>query len=414
MSTPVAAERDRRLEFFYGVVHGIPKDEGVSTPMTDRTLKFGLFLPPLHATGQSPTLSLQRDLQLVEHLDRLGFDEAWVGEHHSGGTETIASPEVFIAAAAERTSRIKLGTGVNSLPYHNPFILADRIMMLDHLTRGRMMFGVGPGQLTSDAHMIGIDPNEQRRMMEESFEVIMALFAGRTVTKKTDWFDLRDARLQHRRYSDFEIAVAASISPTGPKLAGRHGVGLMSLAATNPAGFDALAKHWSIMEQQAAANDTTVNRSQWRMVGPVHIAETEKQAIEDVRFGFERSYDYMAHVIPLGETKTDFEGRVNDMKESGLAVIGTVEQAIAQFERLIDQSGGFGTFLVFGGDLADYQQTLRSYELLAQYVMPHFQNQLTPLRESNEWITGADHKFVNQTVAAINKSIKEFAPDGRS
>ena len=145
-------------------------------------LRFGIFLPPMHLVGTNPTLNLQRDLELIEHLDRLGYDEAWIGEHHSRGFETIASPEVMIAAAAERTRHIKLGTGVSSLPYHHPLVLADRIVMLDHLTRGRMMFGVGPGQLTTDATMLGIDTNEQRRMMEESFDVMMALFKGETVT----------------------------------------------------------------------------------------------------------------------------------------------------------------------------------------------------------------------------------------
>ena len=77
-------------------------------------LRFGTFLAPFHAAGENPTLALQRDLELVEHLDRLGFDEAWIGEHHSAGSEIIASPEIFIAAAAERTRHIKLGTGVTS------------------------------------------------------------------------------------------------------------------------------------------------------------------------------------------------------------------------------------------------------------------------------------------------------------
>src|SRR6478672_9675121 len=112
-------------------------------------LRFGAFVAPHHAVGQNPTLALQRDLELVEHLDRLDFDEVWIGEHHSSGSEIIGSPEVFIAAAAERTQRIRLGTGVNSLPYHHPFILADRWAFLSHLTRGRAMFGAGPGSLTS-------------------------------------------------------------------------------------------------------------------------------------------------------------------------------------------------------------------------------------------------------------------------
>src|SRR5271170_3036430 len=102
-------------------------------------MKFGAFLSPWHAPGQNPTRALHRDLELVEHMDRLGFDEVWIGEHHSGGFELIGSPEVFIAAAAERTRHIKLGTGVASVPYHHPLILADRMVLLDHLTRGRVM-----------------------------------------------------------------------------------------------------------------------------------------------------------------------------------------------------------------------------------------------------------------------------------
>ena len=184
---------------------------GTNGARSGEGLRFGIFLPPMHPVGQNPTLLMQRDLQLIEHLDALGYDEAWIGEHHSSGFETIASPEVFIAAAAERTRHIKLGTGVNSLPYHHPLILADRIVMLDHLTRGRMMFGVGPGQLTSDAYMLGIDPDEQRRMMEESFDVVMALFRGEVVTAKTDWFTINEGRLQLRPYSKFDAVLIALI-----------------------------------------------------------------------------------------------------------------------------------------------------------------------------------------------------------
>ena len=109
-------------------------------------LRFGIFLAPFHPVGQNPTLALERDLQLIEHLDALGLDEAWFGEHHSAGYEIIASPEVFIAAVAQRTKHIRLGTGVSSLPYHQPFMLADRMVLLDHLTRGRVMLGVGPAR----------------------------------------------------------------------------------------------------------------------------------------------------------------------------------------------------------------------------------------------------------------------------
>ena len=108
-------------------------------------MKFGLFLGPFHTASENPTLALERDLELTQWLDTLGFDEVWVGEHHSAGWETIASPEIFIATAAERTRHIKLGTGVISLPYHHPYMVAERMVLLDHLTRGRLLMGVGPG-----------------------------------------------------------------------------------------------------------------------------------------------------------------------------------------------------------------------------------------------------------------------------
>src|SRR5437899_261573 len=236
---------------------------------------FGIFMAPFHPVGENPTTALHRDLELIEWLDQLGYDEAWIGEHHSAGFEIIASPEVFIAAAAERTKRIRLGTGVSSLPYHHPLMLADRMVLLDHLTRGRVMLGCGPGALPSDAFMMGIDPERQRAMMEESLEAILLLLDGeKPVTMQTDWFSLNDARLQLRPYTPggFEIGVAAQVSPSGPRLAGRFGLALLSLGATNVGGFDVLGQHWNVMEERAAEFNTTVERGKWRLVGPMHLA----------------------------------------------------------------------------------------------------------------------------------------------
>src|SRR6202034_4436048 len=202
-------------------------------------MRNGIFLAPFHPLDQDPTEALHRALELLENLDRLGYEEAWIGEHHSAGYEIIASPEVFIAAAAQRTRHIRLGTGVSSLPYHHPFMLADRLVLLDHLTRGRLMIGVGPGALPSDAYMMGIDPAKQRDMMEESLEAILLLLAGdEPVTMDTEWFTLVGARLQMRPYQrPFpEGAVAAQISPAGPGAAGKFDRGLLSIGPTSAAG----------------------------------------------------------------------------------------------------------------------------------------------------------------------------------
>src|SRR5256884_5583583 len=174
-------------------------------------MRFGIFLAPFHPVGQNPTAALQRDLEMIVRLDELGYHEAWIGEHHSAGYEIIASPEVFIANVAARTKHIKLGTGVSSLPYHHPLLLADRMVLLDHLTRGRVMFGVGPGALTSDALMLGIDPGQQRPRMDEAMGIIMRLLTeAEPITYEGEWFTLRNARLHLRPYTQPHIPIAVA------------------------------------------------------------------------------------------------------------------------------------------------------------------------------------------------------------
>ncbi|WP_326835305.1 LLM class flavin-dependent oxidoreductase [Amycolatopsis rhabdoformis] len=346
-------------------------------------LKFGIFLAPVHKPGQNPALALQRDLELVEHLDRLGYDEAWIGEHHSAGSEIIASPEIFIAAAAERTRTIKLGTGVTSISYHNPLWVADRMVLLDHLTRGRVMLGVGPGSLPTDSSMIGLTPTQTRQILEENLDLIVRLLAGETVSAKTATHELVDARLQLRPYSeDFEIAVAAVASPTGARLAGKHGLGLLSIGATLTAdGFNALAQHWSVMEERAAAFGQTVDRSGWRLVGPFHLAETQEQAYRDVEHGIEHWFEYFSHVAAFPQFAVS-GGNIKEMIDfintSGVGVIGTAEQARAQVQRLVDQSGGFGSMLLMAHDWATPEATRHSYEIFQRDVAPHFQGQAQP------------------------------------
>ena len=375
-------------------------------------LKFGIFLAPFHPVGQNPTLALERDLQLIEHLDALGFDEAWFGEHHSAGYEIIASPEVFIAAAAQRTRTIRLGTGVSSLPYHHPFMLADRLVLLDHLTRGRLMIGVGPGALPSDAFMMGIDPARQRDMMEESLEAILLLLAGEEpVTMETDWFTLVQARLQLRPYQRPypEVAVAAQVSPAGPRAAGRFGCSLLSIGATSAGGFDILGHHWDVVEERAAEFGTTVDRSKWRLVGPMHIADTKEQAIADVEFGLAQWVDYFQRVaaLPLAPDTANHETLVDALNASGFAVIGTVEDAVNQVERLRKQSNGFGTFLLMGHEWADTGPTRHSYELIARYVAPEFQGSAQSLTASRDWAAESRPEFIGAAGAAVMSAIQK-------
>src|ERR1700761_5144126 len=251
-----------------------------------KRMKFGIFLAPFHRVGENPTLALKRDMELVQLLDRLGYEEAWIGEHHSFGRELIADPVVFMAAAAERTRRIKLGTGVLSVPYHHPLMVADRMVQLDHMTEGRVMLGVGPGALTSDAHMMGIPTVEQRRRMGEGLDAIMRLLrGGELVNMKTDWFELNNARLQLNTFSDppLPVAAAPSFTPSGPTAAGKHGIGLLSVAGVDDEAFE---RTWGWAEEAAEESGQTISRDHWKVVVPIHVAETRKQALAETDEGF--------------------------------------------------------------------------------------------------------------------------------
>ncbi|MDT7552442.1 MAG: limonene 1,2-monooxygenase, partial [Pseudonocardiales bacterium] len=343
----------------------------------------------------------RRCVELAEHLDRLGFDEIWFGEHHSGGTEIVASPELIIAAAAERTTHIRLGTGVISLPYHHPFQVAERITQLSHMTRGRVMFGAGPGQLPTDAAMFGIDATALRPRMEESLDVIVRLLAGETVNAKSEWFSLVDAKLQLAPVGDLQTSVVGTVSPSGPKLAGRYGLGLMSLAATDPTGNDQLPVHWGIVQEEAARRGHTVDRSRWRLMGPMHIAGTEERARRNCDYGLRWQYEYLSHITPSAIGVPDSTDELADVLNStGRGVIGTPDMAAAQIQRLIDRSGGFGTYLFQGADFASWPDTLRSYELFAEEVIPRFTGHLDRIMTSYDHVLAETDSNRAATTAA--------------
>ncbi|HYM32669.1 MAG TPA: LLM class flavin-dependent oxidoreductase [Candidatus Cybelea sp.] len=357
--------------------------------MTAIPLRHGIFLAPFHPVDEDPTQAIHRDLDLVQWLDRLGYHEAWIGEHHSAGFEIIASPELFIAAAAERTKRIRLGTGVISLPYHNPLMAANRMIQLDHMTMGRAMFGVGPGLLTSDAMMLGIDPNTQRDRMVEALDLILRLMTGETITEKTDWYTLVNARVHLMPYTKPrpEVCVASSVTPHGGRVAGKYGVGMLCVAATNPFGFDALSVNWQIAKETAAEHGRKMDPSALRLVGPMHIAETREQARANVKFGLAKFADYFARINPLVPRDTSGKDLIDIMVDDRGSVIGTPDDAIAKIEQLYGKQGEFGAFLQLAHNWADWEATKKHYELFARYVMPHFAKANANRKGSFDFVT---------------------------
>ena len=373
-------------------------------------LGFGAFLAPHHPIGEHPTLQFRRDLDLAEHLDKLGYDEFWCGEHHSTGWEIIASPEMFLAAAGERTHRIRLGTGVVSLPYHHPFNVAQRIVQLDHMTGGRVIFGSGPGALPSDAYMLGIDPMVQRDRQDEAIGVIKRLLKGEPrFSHESDWFTLRDARLQLLPLQeDLPFAVASMVSPSGMTLAGKHGTGVLSIGSMSTAGIASLPLQWSFAEEASAKSGASIDRKNWRIVMTWHIAETREQARKEARDGLFRwhnEYTVGTLMRPGADAFKSPDDAVDQTAfvEGSAAVIGTPDDLVAAIRRMVELTGGFGSVIGFAHDWANRENTFRSWDLIARYVVPEVNGLLATYRESQKHVIEHRDVFERAGAAVVSK-----------
>jgi limonene 1,2-monooxygenase len=324
----------------------------------------------------------------------------------------------MIASSIQRTRNIKLGTGVVSVSYHNPLWVAERIVQLDHLSRGRVMLGVGPGSLPTDGVMIGVSQKDTRRYLEEGLDIILQLLRSeKPVTYKNDRWDLQDARLHLRPYSNplFDVAVPAVASPTGAKLAGSRGVGLISIGATTAAGFDALALHWDVVEEEAMRMKHKVDRSKWRLVGLCHIADTKQQAMEDVKYGIEQWFHYFQDVAAFPQMAmpgANAKEMIDFVNDSGFGAIGTPEMCKAQIERLWKQSnGGFGAYLLLAHNWANFTATKKSYELIARDVFPHFQGQHHATIEAAKRAEAARPKLAEIHAKAVATATDKYAAE---
>ena len=375
-------------------------------------MKFGAFLAPHHPIGEHPMLQLRGDLDFAAQLDALGYDEFWCGEHHSTGWEMIASPEMFLAAAGERTHRIRLGTGVVSLPYHHPFNVAQRIVQLDHMTGGRVIFGSGPGALPSDAYMLGIDPMTQRDRQDEAIGVIKRLFAGERVTHESDWFTLRDARLQlFPLQEDLPFAVASQVSPSGMTLAGKYGAGVLSIGSMSTAGLMALPTQWSFAEEAAAKAGRTVDRKNWRVVMAWHVAETRAEARAQAGEGLMRWHNEYNVGTLMRPGALPFASPDDAVDQTAFApgaagVVGTPDDLIQAIRDLMEVSGGFGTVIGFAHDWANRENTKRSWDLVARHVIPEINGLLEGYRTSRQYVIEHRESF-DRAGEAIMKKIMD-------
>jgi limonene 1,2-monooxygenase len=378
--------------------------------------RFGCFTSPLHTPGVDPYLLLQEDLGLAEDLDRLGFDEFWIGEHHSGGWATLSSPELFIAAAAQRTSRIKFATGVLGLPYHHPFLVAERAVLLDQLTRGRFILGTGSGAYQADMHILGIDPATTRNRLKEALEVIQPLLAGKEVTAKTDWFEMNDALVQTRPVGEpIEIVVASAATPFSMQLAGRLGINAMShvappwgaIRAGQDIGVDRLPGQWEHLEQAAGR---PVDRSDWRLVVPVHVSDSVEQATKDLFDGWSLQRLDLYHKtlgVPIPSSAIAQEKAFDYTVAQGGIILGSPDDCVAAIVALAERVGGFGCLLLSYQDWAKPDARLRSLELFARQVAPRLKGTLRGVEQSQNWVSGRRAQFVASNASGRAAEMKQ-------
>ncbi|MFM9942936.1 MAG: LLM class flavin-dependent oxidoreductase [Hyphomicrobiaceae bacterium] len=375
--------------------------------MAHKGLIFGIFLAPFHRAGDNPTLAIRRDIELIEWLDHLGYDEAWVGEHHSAGWELIASPELIIAAAAERTKNIRIGSGVTSLPYHHPFMVAQRYVQLDHMTRGRAMLGCGPGALVSDAYMLAIPAEAQRRRMDESLDAITRLLkCEEPVTIKTDWFEMREARLHLAPYTDprFKIAVASTQTPAAMVMAGKYDTAVLSLGAGLPGGPEALSEQWKIAEVEAAKHGRKMDRKQWSLVVNMHCAEDDEEALAQVRKG-ERVETISYFEETLGRPAGRADDPLREGVKMGTTLVGSPETIARGIRHLIELSrGGCGGFMFRAHEWANASNTKKSFELFARWVMPQFQGSVDSIIASQNWTKERRKDIFVPSIKAVEKA----------
>jgi limonene 1,2-monooxygenase len=290
-------------------------------------------------------------------------------------------------------------------------------VQLDHQSGGRLIFGSGPGALPSDAAMMGINPLVQRDRQDEAVGVIRRLLAGERFTHISDWFELHEAGLQILPLQEsLPMVTASSISPSGMTIAGKHGIGVLSIASNTPDGLASLPTQWSFAEAAAAKSGATISRNDWRVMSSFHLAETREQARNEAVDGLQRWHnEYNVRVLARpGAVHVDDKWKLLDsfageaaLAAGGAAVVGTPDDMVAMIRRLVESTGGFGCLLGFAHDWANPEATFRSWELFARFVIPEVNGMLRSMHASAEHVIANQAALMQGAGAAIVAQIKK-------
>ena len=354
-------------------------------------MKFSIFMMPLHHPTENPSLAFDRDISLIHYADELGYDEFFIGEHHSGGWETMPAPEMVLAKASAQAHRIRLGTSVISAPFHHPFHVAERMAFLDHLTRGRAILGVGPCALVTDKKLFGLPNEKLYPMLAESVDIIVRLLeSSEPIDYEGRFWSFKQMRLQLRSYQQprMPLAIASSGNAISLELAGKHGMLFLSPAGKNIRNNQSKAEQWNTVEAIAAKHGTATSRDNWRIATCVYLADSKEEAWRDVEASIARDMEYFAS-IGLKAPYESYPGQpLHEITARSGAdrrdwIIGTPEDTIAQIERMQAETGGFGGLLLSTHEWTGTEKLRRSYELFARYVIPHFRGHTAGYRD--EW-----------------------------
>ena len=349
-------------------------------------MRFGLFLMPEPFPWSNWTLSYDLKLEEIVLAERLGYDEVWVGEHHTGAYENIPAPDIYLAKASALTHRIGLGTGTINLPYHDPFMVAERMAFLDHLTHGRLIYGFGGGGLASDKVFFGVAGDETGPRMREALDIIEKLYSTTDyVDYAGKFWNVEHRRVQVRPYQEHpQFAIAGMSGTHNFALCGDRGFAALSIYFTplhievNPGMPDLVAQGSAIAASASAAGrDPLRARNDWRICREVYVSDSKNAAMNEIRESLRQSYDYLfklglAPLMKRDSSMPDAEVTFDWMVENIPWIIGSPQDCTTQLHELNEGVGGFGTLLFNSREWVTTDRWNRSLELFARYVSPHF------------------------------------------
>lgn len=354
-------------------------------------MELGYLTFPMHPPGSLHHETIQHDLDQIVTLDKLGFQEAWIGEHFTASWENIPSPDLFIAAALGLTENIILGTGVTCLPNHNPFVLANRIAQLDQMAKGRFHWGIGSGGFPSDFEVFGFDHEngENKTMTREALDCILGIWDDPkpgnykskwwnfNIPENDDWIGVKYHMLPFQKPHP-PIAVAG-VSPKSETLylAGEKGYIPMSINFT-PANL--LKSHWNSVKEGANKTGKQPNRALWRIAREIYIADTTEQARQEALDGtIARDYtEYFLRTLSKFNMMKIFKSDplipdssiTLDYLVDNIWIVGSPDDVEMKIRNLYEEVGGFGVLLAMGHEWQPKDKWLKSMHLLVNNILP--------------------------------------------